>query len=118
MKLKPLFQALTLTAFALVGVASTAGGCGTDVASCANVCPSGANGDCSDTCSQIQTSCDNANAGADFQALLTCVANANGALDPLPDLCNDDFEIVARNCGVTGGLPDAGDVVADAGTDG
>jgi hypothetical protein len=72
------------------------------------VCPAtGSDADCASTCSQLQQSCSAANAGADFQALLTCVANASGAISPLPELCTDDYAIVSKNCGVAG-LPDAG----------
>jgi hypothetical protein len=116
LKLRPLsraLRALTLLAFGLVGLGIAASACGQDVASCSSVCPAtSANGQCPGNCSAIQASCDAANAGADFQALLTCVNNAGGALSPLPGLCADDYAIVSRNCGVS---PDAG--VGLGGTD-
>ncbi len=115
MKLRPLFRALTLSVLGLAGLGIGAGACGQDVASCSNVCPVGVAADnCPATCSAVQSSCDAANAGADFQALLTCVANTAGALSPLPELCNADYAIVSRNCGAT--LPDGGGSgIVDAG---
>ena len=109
MKLRPLIRALTLSALGVLGLGIAAGGCGQDVASCGNVCPTGASVDCPTSCSALQASCDSANAGADFQALLTCIANASGSLSPLPSLCTADFAIVSNNCGVPAEtLPDAG----------
>ena len=107
MKLRALIRALTLSVVGLGGVAVAAAACGQDPASCGGVCPlNSSSADCPNTCASLQSTCDAANAGADFQALLTCVANANGALSPLPELCQADYAIVATNCGAT--IPDGG----------
>jgi hypothetical protein len=87
--------------------------CGQSVAGCGDVCPSGSSASCPAVCSGIQASCDAASAGPDFQALLTCVANASASLTALPTLCVDDYDIVMKNCGVTG--LDAGVPLSDAG---
>jgi hypothetical protein len=117
LSLRPLFRALTLSVFGVAGLGVGAAACGQDVASCGSVCPVGsASDDCPGNCMTIQASCDAANAGADFQALLTCVSNANGALTPLPELCAADYAIVSKNCGVSadGGV---GSFVTDGGVD-
>ncbi len=110
MKLRPLLRALALSVFPLVALLpalSTA--CGQDVATCDAVCPSGGteNANCMSECTDAQTECASSDDGADFQALLTCISNANGVLDPLPVLCVPEANAVKANC--TGTPPlDAG----------
>jgi hypothetical protein len=108
--IRPLLRALALSVFplaALLPALSTA--CGQDVAGCSAVCGTGATDPttCASECDTAQTECAASNDGADFQALLTCISNANGVLDPLPVLCVPEADAVKANC--TGTPPlDAG----------
>ena len=109
MKLRPLLRALALSVFplaALLPVLSTA--CGQDVAGCGDVCSAtNASVNCETECTDAQSECASSNDGADFQALLTCISNANGVLDPLPVACVPQANAVKANC--TGTPPlDAG----------
>lgn len=109
MNIRPLLRALALSVFplaALLPVLSTA--CGQDVAGCTEVCSgTGASANCGTECTDAQSECASSDDGADFQALLTCISNANGVLDPLPVLCVPEADAVKANC--TGTPPaDAG----------
>jgi hypothetical protein len=99
LKLSRISHVLTLSAFSLAALAIS--GCGQDVAACGDVCPAGSSSSCSETCTDLQTSCSNAspNASGDFQALLTCIANAGGTFSSVPALCAPAAATASKDCG-------------------
>lgn len=99
MNLRPLIQALTLSVVSFVVVLPLASvGCGQDVAGCDQACASGSSAACGGECMAAQDACTQSDDLGDFQALLTCVTNADGFLDPLPVLCVPESNAVKANC--------------------
>jgi hypothetical protein len=118
LKLRPLLRALALSVFPLaivIVLPNAPSGCGQDVATCDAACPvlTGCTSNCpsincSSECSSAQQQCEASNDPSDFQALLTCVTNANGYLDPLPLACVPQANAVKANCTGVAPQPDAG----------
>ncbi len=96
MKLRLSSHALTIPTLSLAALLTSS--CGQDVASCGNLCPEGTSDSCSSSCTDLQTSCGAANASGDFQALLTCIANAGGTFSAVPALCDPVAATVSAHC--------------------
>lgn len=92
------FGSVALAASWLVAFTFTAG-CGQAPAACGDVCASGSSS-CATSCASMQSSCESAGAGADadFQALLTCIANASGSFTSVPQLCKAESATVTAEC--------------------
>lgn len=116
MNLRLLSHALTVSALSLAALLN--GGCGQDVASCGDVCPTGSSDSCSQSCANLQSSCSGAspNASGDFQALLTCIANAGGTFSAIPALCEPAAATATKDCGGQAVNLDGGGVGTDSGT--
>ena len=91
---------------------SVTGACGQDVATCSSICTVTATSSCTGTlnpncvtdCQSYQQTCQTQNAGGDFQALVTCIADSHVACNgfaSIPPLCTDLAKTATTQCGAT-----------------
>jgi hypothetical protein len=96
-----------------VGVVAAAG-CGNQVVTSVDqVCDNAAPAECTTEFNQFQSACQGAAEEGAFQALLTCVANLEYNLYPLPTLCQAQYQAVQQQCG--SGSPDGSAPKGDGG---
>ena len=127
---------LVAQALLLLGIQTAAVGCGQSVATCSTACPpsSGFEDPCLPACTAAESACASTGYAANFQAYLTCVANAGGYLGASPFVspsgltsntpnasttevtsCAEEAAVLATECGTAAPGPSGG-TSPDAGT--